>query len=366
MSDASLFHSFFDHLPGMAFQVQLGNDDVLQFNYVSPGSAAVIDIEAAKLKQQPHLMLDSIHPEDRQKFLSSLRSAILNTAPWNWEGRILLAKNSEVKWVNLRATCRKNVKQMTILEGFMVNITQNKQNELEIMHAHQQLRELSSYIEEFKEQERARIALDIHDDIGVLLTALKMDLSWLTQHLPRDKPVLQEKSRAMFTLLDTAVDTVNNLIHTLRPSVLDNFGIAAAIEIETKEFSKRTGIRCSVSGAQHELEMSDALSTALFRTFQEILNNIMDRSGTHTVDIHLSKQNGCVNLMVSDDGLGYIEATHGKQRTLGLRIIKLRISHLGGCTEVEYEPDQSIHVTVHLPTEPDSCDNCDDLQPKLF
>lgn len=366
MTDAALFHSFFDHLPGMAFQVQLGNGDTLHFNYISPGSVAVLDIEAAELTQHPHLMLDCIHPEDKDRFLSSLRQAIFDISPWNWEGRIVLAKNKEVKWVNLRATCRQNGNLVTILEGFMVNITQSKQNAMEIMHAHQQLRELSSYIEDFKEQERGRIAREIHDDIGVLLTAVKMDLSWLTQQLPRDKEVLHEKSRVMSHLLDTAVDTVNNLIHTLRPGVLDHFGIAAAIEIEAKDFSKRTGTPCKVIVTEEEMDLSSGHATALFRTVQEILNNIMTRSGDHAVRIKLSRRDDCVTLQVSDDGRGYQEQEHLKQRELGLRIVKLRISHLGGCSNVEYGPDRDIIVTVCLPLAEQSCEHFDTYQPTLF
>lgn len=365
MTDAALFHSFFDHLPGMAFQVQLGNGDTLHFNYISPGSAAVLDISAADLTEHPHLMLDCIHPEDKERFLSSLRLAIFNISPWNWEGRIVLARNQEVKWVNLRATCRKNINQVTILEGFMVNITQSKQNALEIMQAHQQLRELSSYIEDFKEQERSRIAREIHDDIGVLLTAVKMDLSWLTQQLPRDKELLHEKSRAMSHLLDTAVDTVNNLIHTLRPGVLDHFGIAAAIEIEARDFSKRTGIPCRVLSSD-DMELSNEQATSLFRTFQEILHNIMRRSGEHSVRIRLYKDDNRAILQVSDDGKDFDEQEHLKQRELGLRIVKLRISHLGGKSNVEYETDRSIIVTVSLPLTLAAHEDRDNYQPTLF
>lgn len=366
MSDASLFHSFFDHLPGMAFQVQLAKDDTLHFNYVSPGSAAVLDISAADLTLQPQLMLNAIHSEDQERFLFSLRQAILNISPWNWEGRIVLARNQEVKWVNLRATCRHNSNHVTILEGFLVNITHSKQNEMEIMHAHQQLRELSAYIEDFKEQERSRIAREIHDDIGVLLTAVKMDLSWLTQQLPRDKTVLHEKSRAMSDLLDTAVHTVNNLIHTLRPGVLDHFGIAAAIDIEARDFSKRTGIPCKVSATEENLNLTGEQSTSLFRTFQDILGNIMLRSGGHTVRVSLSRQNGCVNLSVSDDGKGYDAHAHLKQRELGLRIVKLRVSHLGGCSDIEHDADLSVHITVSLPDSELNCQDNPTYQPKLF
>lgn len=366
MMNATLLHSFFDHLPGMAFQIQLEPNSALHFNYVSPGSSAVLDISPLELEQRPHLLLDSIHPEDRAMFLDGIRQAILNTSPWNWEGRIVLPTSAEVKWVNLRATCRKDSERGTTLEGFMVNITQNKQDEIEIKQAHQQLHELSAYIENFKEEERGRIAREIHDDIGMPLIVLRMDLAWLTQRLPRDNPALQEKTRAMANLLDTAGDTVNSLTHSLRPGFLDCFGIVAALEIEAKEFSKRTGVSSTIIQPQDSLALSDEQSTTLFRIFREILNNISERSGARQVKIQVRKEEQCVHLVVSDDGKRFDEASHNQLHSLGLRVIQQRISHLGGCAKVTSDINQGTEITVCLPLEPGTCHHCTKFQRSLF
>lgn len=366
MLDATLFHSFLDHLPGMACQIQLENNGALHFNYVSPGSAALLDISPLELEQHPRLLLDSIHPEDQEMFLDGMRRSIFNTSPWNWEGRIVLPNSAEVKWVNLRATCRKDAQRGTILEGFMVNITQNKQNEIEIKQAHQQLRELTSYIENFKEEERGRIAREIHDDIGVLLTALRMDLAWLTQRLPRDNHDLREKSQAMAHLLDTAGTSVNSLIHSLRPGFLDCFGITAAIEIEAKEFSKRTGISSRIVRSEDSLGLSDEQSTTLFRVFQEILNNIMEPIGARHVKIQVLKKEQCVNLVVSDDHERSDETSNDKLHSLGLRVIQQRISHFGGCAKVTNAIKPGMEITVCLPLERDACPHCTKPQRALF
>lgn len=367
MSDTTLFHTFFDHLPGMAFQLQMDNEDEYYFNYVSPGSAAVLDINRIQLEQHPHLFFDNIHSEDQPDFLESMRSSILNTSAWNWEGRFVLSNRSETKWVNLRATCRRDPNNKAILEGFLVNISQAKRNEIEIRQAHQQLRELSSYIENFKEAERGNIARKIHDDIGVPLTALRMDLAWLTQRLPRDDAVVQKKSKAMAELLENAGKTVNSLIHSLRPGFLDCFGVVAAIEIEAKEFTKRTGIFNRVIKSKEIWELSEERSTTLFRAFQDILNSIVERTGARQIKIAIVKRDDCVSLIVSDDGKGYAGTIFAKQQPLALRIIEQRIHHLGGCTGSGINDDQEMETIVCLPLiEHDSCSHFAKNQQALF
>ncbi|MFM2408581.1 MAG: hypothetical protein RL358_1323 [Pseudomonadota bacterium] len=366
MSDANLLHSFFDNLPGMAFQIQLNGADAFQFNYVSSGCAAVLDLSTQQLTQSPHLMLNRIHNDDQQNFLSSMHMSIQNLAPWNWEGRIVVEPNNQVKWVNLRAACRKNAQQATLLDGFMVNITLNKQNELDATQAHQQLGELCAYLETIKEQERSRIARIIHDDIGVLLTALKLDLSWISQRLPREQPLLHEKSRAMLGLMDTAVNTVNTLIDTLHPSMLDYFGIAAAIEMEAREFTKRTQILCTLNKQSDDLELSNQQAITLFRACQEILNNIMARTGTHQVSIKLLKDDQQVSLIVADNGKDYDASNHLKQRDIGLRLVRQRIAQLSGELIFSSDSQQCVMVIVNLPLTSDSNTLNENFQPTLF
>ena len=144
-----------------------------------------------------------------------------NLSFWNWEGRILTMPDNEIKWINLRCSPRKTPHGIQ-WEGIIFNITQSKLAELEIKHSKAQLRELSSHIQDVREQERIAIAREVHDDMGSTLTAIKLDIAWLGGRLA-DKPALAEKAKSIETLVDKCTAAAGNISRSLRPSVLDTF-----------------------------------------------------------------------------------------------------------------------------------------------
>lgn len=354
-------HTFLDSLPGMACQIWLDKQDALHFPYISEGCIDLLGVTQSELEQDPHLLLGCLHPDDRESFYRLMRQSIKKATHWNWEGRIVLHSNQEIKWVNLRAKFRKTDSLGTLWKGFMVNITQNKQAEIELKQSRQRLRELSSHIEKIKEEERTRIAREIHDEIGVLLTALKLDLAWLTQRLPAKDSALHEKSLGMVNLLDTAGRAANDLVHSLRPGSLDCFGIVATIEIEANEFSKRTGIPCRITKSSDNIDVPDEQSITLFRVFQETLNNIMKHAAARQVQVQILKQPSqtdaagpCVELVVTDDGCGFDETARNKPRSFGLRGMQERIDQLGGKVTISSQPGKGTTIAVRLPLNPAS------------
>ena len=346
---ADTLHLIFANLPGMACQIRLDADNTLRLPYGSEGCFALLGVVPLELELHPELLLGMLHPEDRDTFYKSMQESIAQPTPWNWEGRIVLPQDGEIKWVNLRATRRETDSHGTVWEGFMVNITQNKLAQQEIKTSRQRLRELSSHVENIKEEERGRIAREIHDEIGVLLTALKMDMAWLAQRLPQGGSALHEKVQAMSDLLDTAGSSANNLVHNLRPAFLDCFGIVAAIEIEAKEFTKRTGIPCKITKSDDDIELPDEQSIALFRVFQEILNNIMKHAAAKQAKIRILKTGEYVYLAVSDDGKGFDKTSRNKPHSFGLRGIQERIKHLGGGVEISSEPGKGTQISISVP-----------------
>lgn len=352
--DDSTPYSFLDSLPGMACQIRLDNEGVLHLPYVSEGSLDLLGLNPVELEQNPQRLTRFLHPDDAASFYESMRHSSVHAAPWNWEGRIILPPGDVIKWVNLRAKYHRSTPEGTHWKGFVVNITQNKLTEIEITQYSQRLRELSSHIESIKEEERLRIAREIHDEIGVLLTALKMDLSWMKQRFPAGDEALQEKAQDMARLLDTAGKAANNLVHSLRPGSLDCFGIVAAIEIEANEFKKRTGVPCKVTRSKGSFVISDAQSITLFRIFQEAMNNIMKHAAARHVEVQILKTadaavGPCIALTVTDDGCGFDEAAQDKPRSFGLRGIKERIHLLGGSVSIASEPGKGTKITVRLP-----------------
>lgn len=153
----------------------------------------------------------------------------------------------------------------------------------------------------------------------------------------------------MARLLDTAGKSANNLVHSLRPGFLDCFGIVAAIEIEAKEFTKRTGIPCKINKSHDNLDVTNEQSITLFRVFQETLNNIMKHAVARRVEVQILESINGIELIVSDDGKGFDAKARNKPRSFGLRGIQERIGHLGGKATIASQPGVGTKISVFLP-----------------
>jgi len=234
-------------------------------------------------------------------------------------------------------------------EGIILNITQSKLGELEVKRVQQQLLELSSHIQDAKEQERLRIAREVHDEIGSLLTAIKMDLSWMLPRLPKDKPAITEKAKTIEDLVNRAITSASNLAHSLRPGFLDCFGIIAAIEIEAQEFSKRSGISCTIVKSQESIELPEVHSITLFRICQETLNNILKHAQAKHVQIEIVKGADHLELIISDDGVGFSNTARNKPRSFGLRGVQERVAHLGGTVKIASTLGRGTQIAIFVP-----------------
>ena len=214
------------------------------------------------------------------------------------------------------------------------------------------LRELSSHIQDVREQERLNIAREIHDDMGGTLTAIKLDIAWLIERLDAQNPGLAARAKVIEALVDRCIGSANNISRSLRPSVLDSFGLIAAIEMEAEEFEQRTGIPCPVSHADEGAALSPDTSIALFRIFQEALTNIMKHAHASQVKVDICNRTDGVDLIVSDNGRGLNEADRLKPRSFGLRGIQERVAHFNGNMEISSAPGQGTTVAVHIPHAP--------------
>ena len=341
-------HGFIANLPGMACQIQLDADGSITLPYISEGCITLLGIAPHDLQNNPSLFLNLIHPDDKESFQSTLQQSAQTMCFWNWEGRMVFSGDT-FKWVSLGATPQRTPGGGLRWEGIMLNITQSKLAELEVKRTQQQLLEFSSHIQDAKEQERLRIAREVHDEIGSLLTAIKIDLAWLIHRLPRNKPALAEKAKTIEELVNKTSTAASNLAHSLRPGFLDCFGLVAAIEIEAQEFSKRSGIPCSVTKSEDSIELPDTHAITLFRIFQESLNNIMKHARASQVKVEIYNRADGVDLIVSDNGRGFSDADRLKPRSFGLRGILERVAHFSGNVKISSTPGLGTTVAVHLP-----------------
>ncbi|UCG11191.1 MAG: HAMP domain-containing protein [Deltaproteobacteria bacterium] len=221
--------------------------------------------------------------------------------------------------------------------------------EEDIKSSREQLRYLSAHLQSVREKERALLAREIHDEFGQALTALKMDLSWLDKRLPMEQAAILGKIKSMSKLIDATIHTVQRLSADLRPGILDDLGLAAAIEWQAEEFQNRTGIQCEVALSPHESLLSRDLTTVIFRVFQETLTNIIRHAKATKVEISLKGTSEKIVLAVKDNGRGITEQEINGPRSFGLIGMRERVALVGGEVYINGVPDKGTQITVSIP-----------------
>ncbi len=212
----------------------------------------------------------------------------------------------------------------------------------------EQLRDLTSYLQTAREEERAYIAREIHDDFGQSLTALKMDLAWLTKRLA-DRPRLTEKASTMSDLIDSTIQTVRRVATQLRPGLLDDLGLAAAIEWQAQELAERTGINCELYLGDEDIVLDRDLATAIFRIFQETLTNVARHAEATEVQVELEDGTDELVLIVRDNGKGITPGQISDPHSLGLIGMRERARSWDGDVTFQSIPGQGTTVTVRMP-----------------
>ncbi|MDB5855985.1 MAG: hypothetical protein JWR22_4026 [Herminiimonas sp.] len=232
-------------------------------------------------------------------------------------------------------------------------VVERKRAEEELQKSQELLRQLAAYQEQIKEDERKRIAREIHDELGQNLMALRIDVSILQARTGTAHPILNEKVRYVLSHIDMSIKAVRAIINNLRPSVLD-LGLSAAIEWQVTEFQRRTGIECEVtmddSLSDHDLD--DSRATALFRILQESLTNVARHAQATLVQIGLHREGEYFNMRIADNGVGIFPGCRRKPNSFGLLGIGERVSTLGGQFTVESAPGAGTILNIAIPMMP--------------
>ncbi len=236
---------------------------------------------------------------------------------------------------------------VTIIE----DITKRKQTQEKIEKSRKQLRALYARLNSVREEERTRIAREIHDELGQSLTALKMDLFWLCKRLPKEQEKLIGRIDSMTDLVGNSINSVKSISSKLRPGILDDLGIVAAIEYESKEFQERTGVKCKLKLMDQDVEMDPEIATAIFRIFQEALTNVLRHANATQVDVSLKRRANSIVLEVKDNGRGITEEQNSDPESLGLLGMKERASFHGGEVKIQGIQGKGTTLTVSIPLE---------------
>ncbi|PRC91289.1 PAS domain-containing sensor histidine kinase [Solimicrobium silvestre] len=336
------------NLPGVVLQLLLNIDGTTRYMFLSANCESTLGVMPEILYISPSKFIEIILPEDRASYLTSMHESAQTQNHWNWEGRIWVEQWSDIKWIYLRAVPRMLEDLSVIWEAIITNITARKLIDVEIHLYRQRLTELSAHIERIKEQERMRIAREIHDEMGGNLVAVKMILHTLENRLPADQPWLTEKTHYVDTLIDRTIEAGHRIARDLRPSVLD-LGLIPALDWQIKEFEKQYGIRCSFSTNKSDISLTPEHATAIFRMIQEALTNIAKHANATYASLAIIYTRTSISLTIADNGCG-LETDHdSKPNSFGLLGMAERCKEIGGTILVDSQPNNGCVIAIKIP-----------------
>lgn len=232
-----------------------------------------------------------------------------------------------------------------------VEIARREKIEGELRRSREELRDLASHLQTIREQERADIAREIHDELGQALTALKLDLHWVGQQVALARPgAVGQRIAAMSKAIDATVQAVRRISSQLRPKLLDDLGLSAALEWQAREFEERAHVACRIQSEPDDIVLDPPLSTALFRIFQETLTNVARHARASRVEVVVTHFAGAVEMTVSDDGEGIRPEQVSDGRSLGIVGMRERVRSLGGRLEITGREGRGTSVRVSIPS----------------
>jgi len=231
------------------------------------------------------------------------------------------------------------------------DVTERVRAETALRSSKEELRELALTAQNVREQEKSRIARELHDELGQSLTALKMDVTWLRQHVPGGGASVSRKLDDIETLLDGTVAATRRISSDLRPLMLDDLGLVPAVEWLVQKFTERNGIPCELDIGTPDLELHDPYASAVFRILQESLTNAARHAQASRVEVSIGLRDGAVALRVRDNGRGFSPDDPRKPGSFGLMGLRERAYLLGGEVNIASGPDLGTTIEVRIPLE---------------
>ena len=295
-----------------------------------------------------HDLLHTEFPEPMEE----IRAELMRVG--HWEGdlttvaqdgkRIVVASRWALQWGK-----RDQAPRVLVINS---DITERKRGEESLVLQREQLRALAERLQVVREEDRKRVARDLHDQIGQILTAIKMDLTWMTRHMPESEVEIFARLKESVQSINDGVKSVRTICSGLRPGVLDDLGLAAAIEWQASEFATRNSIQCKVSVPPVDLHLDGDRATATFRIFQECMTNVIRHAQAKSVCVDLVQEEESILLVVADDGIGFSETglTNGLG-SLGLLGMKERAQFCGGDVHIASSPGSGTTVTIRVPVD---------------
>ena len=316
------------------------------------GTQELFRIYSFPISMAPPLsqFVDRVHPDDREAFERFFAELRETDGPTEVFHRIVRPAGDE-RMLHMRGESER-FGDDRILFGTTQDITYAHRMQDRLRRGEKQLRSLTQRLHEAQEEERKRMAREVHDILGQSMTAIRMDIAYLQRHLSDLDPETNDRIAKTLALVEETTQTVRRISHELRPGVLDHFGLAAALEWQSEQFCERSGIACSFREGDNisDLEIPSDIQTALFRIFQEALTNVARHAGANTVKTTLDTTGrGELRLVVQDDGCGLSESVDAASSSLGVLNMRERVMPFRGNVEITGESGAGTTVTVLVP-----------------
>lgn len=297
-----------------------------------------------------------IHPDQREGIIRDFDLAIeRKLSYWEREYKFRISDGG-YKYVNDRVFFYYRDGQLVKILGSMSDVTERKVSEERLRESEErhrlmseQLRDLTGHLQNVREEERMHVAREIHDELGQQLTVLKMDVSWLHKRLNAEDEVVREKLQNLLKLIDTTVKTVRKISSELRPSMLDDLGLVAALEWHSQEFQQKVGIQINFRSDWQDIKLPSKVSNGLFRIYQESLTNIARHAQASEVNVVLRDDRGNMELTISDNGKGFVTSTVENKKTLGILGMRERAKMLGGGFEIASTRGKGTSIRIVVP-----------------
>jgi PAS domain S-box-containing protein len=299
--------------------------------------------------------LEKLHPDDRERVLAAIQT-VNEKGGQTWSGHYKFRRKdgTYASVIDRGFILRDTGGRPTRIVGGISDVTEREQSQLALERSGRQMRALSARLRSVREDERAGVAREIHDELGQVLTALKINLDWLERKLgvrdtdPTLNPLLDRVVESA-EIADSAIATVQKIASELRPRSLDDLGLAAALEQEVQRFQQRTGLPCQVTLPPEGIELPAEVSTAVFRICQEALTNVARHAKATTAMVTLQTEGDEVVLQVEDNGCGIPPAALHDSKSLGLLGMQERASVLGGKISVTPSQPNGTRIVLRLP-----------------
>jgi PAS domain S-box-containing protein len=294
------------------------------------------------------MFLSRLHPEDRPRIAQGLQEAAAQNKSYAVDYRIVLPDGSTRYIHDVVYPVADEVGEIIERYGVVMDVTERKQAEVELQRSVDQMRALAARVQDAREEERKRVAREIHDELGQALTSIKIDLSSLIHEFPPE-PRQVKRIESISTMVDQTIKSVRRISTELRPGILDDLGLIAAVEWAAEEFVARTGTKCRLDLPENDRAIDPDRATAIFRILQETLTNVVRHAKATCVDVRLLQESGGMILEVRDNGMGATEQQLSAAESLGIRGMRERALLLGGELSVQSVPGQGTSIRVSIP-----------------